>query len=485
MRIPGLVLIGLALLLPVLASAQDELPFHGPDFTLRYPRKDSTLQPASASVPFQLEYRKNSLFRLETERLTQPIDLTDPTFAEIFMEVQLEKLRERVDAPLETQRIRAFSWGPGVEFVYYLPARSGGRDRRDLVTEIVTTAGPTLYRFTYWIPERDLRRVAAPFAQLVESFEPVGARAADTETIALPTPPPGVEPVSLAEAEKSLEEYRREIEDGGEGEGGEDTAATYAGLVATLGWKAYLEDGASSQEIEEMRRAVDESTRAAPNAPATKKASAWLAYHENRMVEMESALKEALAIDEDDAETHVLYALWYGFSPRRAEEMARKAIESDPELASAYFVKARADRGGSDLTEARQALEKTVELDPTFVLARIELAEVLKESGATGEALTELRTAVAADPSHVSARFRLAVALRQEGHVDEAITEYENVLSLDPSLPEVYYNLAVLFLNEKQQPEAAAQNFRRFLELSPDSPQAERVRSWLSSNGYR
>ena len=71
------------------ATQEEELTYRGRGFTLEYPRKNTKLQPSSATVAFQLEYRKNSLFRLETERLTQPIDLSDETFATIFMEVQL------------------------------------------------------------------------------------------------------------------------------------------------------------------------------------------------------------------------------------------------------------------------------------------------------------------------------------------------------------------------------------------------------------
>ena len=160
------------LTLLALGAVDEELVHRGPGFSISYPEKHSKLQPPTAAVPFQLEYRKNSLLRLKTERLTQPIDLSDETFAEIFREIQLERLRERVGTPLEGEQISRFSWGVGIEFHYYLPARSGKKNRRDLVTEVVTTFDDKLYRFTYWIPERDLKRVAAPFAQIVESFNP-------------------------------------------------------------------------------------------------------------------------------------------------------------------------------------------------------------------------------------------------------------------------------------------------------------------------
>ena len=465
-----------------LVSAQDKVVHQGAGFTIVYPRKNSKLQPASASVPFQIVYRKNSLLRLETERLTQPIDLNDASFAQIFLEVQRERLNERVTVPIESEQVRRFPWGSGVEFVYHLPARSGKRNQRDRVTEIVTTVEETLYRFTYWIPDKDLKRVAGPFAQLVQSFHP-------ESTVAVAGPSPDAAAItatgsySVRRTEDAVRDYRREIT-----EAVLDSPALaelQAALAERLGWKAYLADAASPEEIAEMRRAADVALKAAPGDVDAHQARAWAAYHENRMVEMEEEIKAALRIDPDNAESHLLYALWYGFSPERAEAMARQALEADPELAPAYYIKARADRRAGDLAEARNALEEAIRIDPWFVEARLELAEILKEIGDTEAALGASRAAVASAPDHVSARFRHAVALRQSGRIDEAIAEYENALRLDETLAEAHYNLAVLYLQERRQPEMATRHFRRFIELDPTSDRASRVLEWLSANGSR
>ncbi len=41
-------------------------------------------------------------------------------------------------------------------------------------TKVVTTRGETLYRFAYWMRERDLKKVEAPLQKIVESFRPEG-----------------------------------------------------------------------------------------------------------------------------------------------------------------------------------------------------------------------------------------------------------------------------------------------------------------------
>lgn len=475
----NLVVVTLIAVATATRADDDKLVYEGDGFTIQYPEDDSELQPPSAAVPFQLVYRDDSLLRLETERLTQPIDLTDETYANIFKEVQRERVQERVSVPLESERIRQFSWGVGVEFHYYLPARSGKKDRRDLVTEVVTTVDDTLYRFTYWIPERELSRVTAPFAQVVESFTP------DRVVVAGASPEPsdttttgGVYSASHARAD--AEAIRREIEM--QAEDDRARAALYAQLAETLGWKAYLTETTSPSELEEIRRAAEAALSETPDDVDAHQARAWAAYHDNRMVEMEEAIEAAMAIEPDNPENHLLYALWYGFNPERSEEMARQALELDPEYAAAHYVKAAADRRSGDLVEARRALESAIELDPGFVEARLELADVLEESGDPQAALEAYRAAAAAAPNDPTVRFKLAVQLRRSGRVDEAIAEYHTLLGLEPSLAEVHYNLAVLYLQERQRPDLAREHFRQFLELDPESERAPRVREWLSTN---
>lgn len=461
-------------------AAQDQLTHRGKDFSLQYPEKDAKLQPASANVPFQLVYRKNSLMRLETERLTQPIDLSDATFASIFMEVQLEKLRERVQAPLEVQRVRQFSWGPGVEFSYFLPSRDGKKNRRDLVTEVVTTRAETLYRFTYWIPERDLAKVASQMHGIVESFSPD----APVTATASPSAPASSgdwesRPYSLWGAEQAIRRYREEVAGAGATDGD-----VHARLAEALGWKAYLTGGGSRPEADELDRSAESALKLAPDDVDSQQARAWAAYHANRMVEMESAIKRALEIEPTNAENHLLYALWYGFNPERSREMAARALEQDPEYVAALYVKALAEHRLGNLDGAREALEKAVALDPRFATADLELAEVLQESGDTEASLRAYLAAVTASPDDVNTRFRFAVALRRAGRIDEAVREYQEALKLDPTLAEIHYNLAVLYLNELQRNDLGAISFQRFLELDPESDRADQVRAWLKENGY-
>jgi len=470
--------LALAFVSLLLAVQEKTLTHRGQGFTLAYPEKSSKLQPPSAGVPFQLEYRKNNMVRLEIERLTQPIDLEDQTFADIFMEVQLERLAERVSQPLTSKTVRRYPWGTGVEFVYFAPARSGKKNERDQVTEVMTTVGETLYRFTIWIPEKDLFKVGPTLGQVVASFSPERA----VPAAAAPTTAPAATRFSLAGVDAKIREYRERIASAAPLSPA--LAHAQAGLAESLGLRVYLRQGGSPAEVGEISRAAQDAVRLAPNEIDSQRARAWAAYHRDQMVEMEQAIQQALRVDAKDAETHFLHALWYGFNPARSEAMARVALEAYPDLAPAHYVKALADRRAGDLVEARQALERAVQIDPTFTRARTELAEVLEEAEDFQAAAAAYRALSRSSPGDVSLHFRLAVAARKAGLIDEAISEYQAAVRLDPSLSEAHYNLAVLYVREKQAPDLAAKSFQRFLELDPESERAESVRKWLRENRY-
>jgi tetratricopeptide (TPR) repeat protein len=311
----------------------------------------------------------------------------------------------------------------------------------------------------------------------VASFSPERATPAETSA-----PPPSSTRFSVAGVDAKIAEYRGQIASAPPLS--RNLALAEAGLAESLGLRAYLIEGATPSESEEISRAAADAVRIAPNEIQTQRARAWAAYHRDQTVEMEQAIQQALQIDSKDAETHFLHALWYGFNPSRSEAMARVALEAYPDLAPAHYVKALADRRSGDLGEARQSLESAVRIDPTFTRARLELAEVLEEAEDFPAAAAAYRELSGAKPDDVSLHFRLAVAARKAGLIDEAISEYQAALRLDPSVSEAHYNLAVLYVREKKAPDLAAQSFKRFLDLDPESERAESVRKWLRENPY-
>jgi len=475
----------LALFALVLQERQDSQTFRGPSFTIDYPKKDARLLPSSGATPFTLEFRKKSRLQVTVESLLQPIDLSDRELAQIFLEVQSERLAKEKGSSIRvvSKRLQSYPWGTGVELVYYEPPAGKGEHLK--VVEVLTTSASALYRLSYAIPEKELSKSETPLQQMLRSFRPSAGAAASTGS----SPPPAANPLDQARIAyrsstehgmaEALELLRRATAAPGA------TAQAFAGLAQALGWKGFLEDGLSPEELSELTRAAERARSLAPREKDTLRALAFAAYHTNRMVDMENYVSQALAIDPGDADSYLLQALWYNFNPKKARELADEALRRNPRSVGALLIKGRAARKDGDLLAATSAFRQAVSLEPRLLEAHLALAEIADERGAVAEALEACRAAVAALPSSAEARFSLAVALRKADRPDEAIAEYGNVLRLDPNLPEAHFNLGVLYAQAKNDEAKAAEHFRRFLALEPRNEKAAQVQSWLRARGYR
>jgi tetratricopeptide (TPR) repeat protein len=67
----------------------------------------------------------------------------------------------------------------------------------------------------------------------------------------------------------------------------------------------------------------------------------------------------------------------------------------------------------------------------------------------------------------------------KEGRFKEAEAEYLKALKMDPSDADVHYNLGILYDEELKDKRRAAMHYRRYLQLSPHSPDADSVKGWL------
>ena len=77
--------------------------------------------------------------------------------------------------------------------------------------------------------------------------------------------------------------------------------------------------------------------------------------------------------------------------------------------------------------------------------------------------------------------FNLAVLFDRQGRYEEAERYYHRCLDLLPEDASTHFNLGILYDDKLRRPRKAMHHYKRFLELDPESPDAERVRSWLAA----
>ncbi len=79
--------------------------------------------------------------------------------------------------------------------------------------------------------------------------------------------------------------------------------------------------------------------------------------------------------------------------------------------------------------------------------------------------------------------FNMAVMHTQTGMYQEAEDGFLQLLQLNPQAPDVHYNLGILYDKYLQDRQRAAKHYTRFVELAPQSKDADLVRVWLLETG--
>jgi TolB-like protein/DNA-binding winged helix-turn-helix (wHTH) protein len=145
----------------------------------------------------------------------------------------------------------------------------------------------------------------------------------------------------------------------------------------------------------------------------------------------EPAARKALALDDSAAETHLTMAAIYYFLHwdwTSAEIESRRAIEINPHLAEAHFLRAHILRTLERTDEALQQLKERMELDP---VARPDaMAMALIHARKFDAAIDEARLRIEAQPDNAQLHDMLCSAYMHKGMEKETAEQWEVVLQL-------------------------------------------------------
>ena len=170
-------------------------------------------------------------------------------------------------------------------------------------------------------------------------------------------------------------------------------------------------------------------------------------WHTRRQDELKLAIEDfqrAIAIDPDYALAHAGLADVYVVLPflstiphtevyPKAKEAAEKALALDPTLAEAHnsnaYVTMLLDW---DFAAAERGFRKAIELNPNYATAHQWYAELLSLQRRHEEARKEIGIALELDPLAAIMHHQAGQCYQQARRYEEAIQEYENAIALDP-----------------------------------------------------
>ena len=152
-----------------------------------------------------------------------------------------------------------------------------------------------------------------------------------------------------------------------------------------------------------------------------------------------TAALKALDLDDSLGEAHASLAqavCAYDFDFVRAEQEFRRAIELNPNYATAHQWYAEMLTAMARFDEAIREIKRAWQLDPLSVIINADVGAVLCTARRYDEAISQLQKTLQMDPDFYYAHWNLGQAFELKGRTDEAIAEYKKASALnDDPLP--------------------------------------------------
>jgi Flp pilus assembly protein TadD len=197
---------------------------------------------------------------------------------------------------------------------------------------------------------------------------------------------------------------------------------------------------------------------------------AILLVQQSRHELAETELRQALALDPDEAQAHAWLALCLAKREAFADATteAQQAIHLAPDFPFAYYALAHIYYARNRSVEARAAIQEAIRLDSSdadhfSLLAGIEVQE--KHWSA---ALAAAEQGLELDPSHVGCTNFRAIALVKMGRRAEAGATIDAALAKNPENSTTHANQGWTCL-ESGNPQKALEHFKEALRLDPDN----------------
>ena len=134
---------------------------------------------------------------------------------------------------------------------------------------------------------------------------------------------------------------------------------------------------------------------------------------------------------------------------------------------------------------AIEQLQKAARTSPKNPQAWTELGNVLMDSQRFSEAIEAYQKALALDPKNVDVRVDLGTCYRGIGRSDKAVEEYRKALTINPNHLNGHRNLGVVLVNDLHKTEEGVKEFKKYLELAPNAPDAGQLRQTIQELSAR
>ena len=151
-----------------------------------------------------------------------------------------------------------------------------------------------------------------------------------------------------------------------------------------------------------------------------------------------------------------------------AEKLIRRAVEINPENATAHLNHGRVFRALKRHEESLTSYDRVLTLEPENLEALLNRGAALVDLGRRDAALTSYDAVLALKPDHREAQVKRCRVLSATGRHHEALAGYDRVLEKSPDDHDAWFNRGLVLAALTQYAEALS-SYDRALALSPES----------------
>jgi tetratricopeptide (TPR) repeat protein len=125
-------------------------------------------------------------------------------------------------------------------------------------------------------------------------------------------------------------------------------------------------------------------------------------------------------------------------------------------------------------------LQEALRQDPNNLNASINLGNILMDTSRFDEAINAYQHALELDPKNVDVRVDIGTCYRNIGKPDRAVEEFRKAIKINPRHLYAHRNLGVVLAFDIGDKKSAIKAFEEYLRLSPDTPDAQRIRQEIA-----
>jgi serine/threonine protein kinase len=226
--------------------------------------------------------------------------------------------------------------------------------------------------------------------------------------------------------------------------------------------------------IELWHKVLDQDPDSAPALAGSATARALIAWNSTPDPQMlnlaEQEAERAIELDPSLPESYVALTIIYQLRGlvETAEKMSERAIELAPRNPWTLQVRSRflMDRFGQ-FAEAEELARRAVEIDPDFFPGWFQLGWARFELERLDEAESDFRRAISLRPDFAAGYFGLGVVYNAAADYESALAALDEALAIDPGSVQALLYRGVS-LHHLDRPEEARESFRAVVTSNPD-----------------